>query len=71
MKKWARQIGIEPIKLTRKEDQVFSEKFNEICNLTGRENTGLPVNFCPICGNQNSFHINLCRECGTDLEELQ
>lgn len=71
MKKWARQIGIEPIKLTRKEDQALSEKFNEICNLTGVETTGLPVNFCPICGYPNSFNINHCIECGIELGELQ
>ena len=71
MKKWARQIGIEPIKLTRKEDQAFSEKFNEICNLTGLENTDRPVNFCPICGHPIELNPKLCMECSTDLEGLQ
>jgi len=71
MKKWAHQIGIDPIKLTHKEDQDFSEKFNEICNLTELENIDRPINFCPICGHPNSLNINLCIECGTVIEELK
>jgi len=70
MEKWAYYIGTAPIKLTRKDNQAFLDKFNEICNLTGRENTDRPINFCPICGNPNSLHINICIECGTELKEL-
>lgn len=70
MKKWARKIGVDPIKLTRKQDQTFSEKFNEICNITGRENSGHSRNFCPICGNENILKIKFCIECGTQIENL-
>ncbi len=69
MNKWATKIGIEPMKLARKEDLAFIEKFNEICSLTGRENTDQPINFCPTCGNPTSFYITVCGECGTELKE--
>ena len=69
MNKWATKIGIEPMKLARKEDLTFIEKFNEICSLTGRENTDQPINFCPTCGNPISFYITVCGECGTKLKE--
>ena len=70
MDRWARYIDTKPIKLTRKDDQPFLEKFNEICNLTGRESTDQAANFCPLCGNPNSIYFNTCTECGTKLREL-
>ena len=71
MKKWARQIGIEPIKLTRKEDQTFQERFNEICSITGAENISKPTNFCPICGHPIELNPKLCIECGIVLGKIQ
>ena len=69
LNKWASKIGIEPIKLARKEDLAFMEKFNEICNLTGREKIDQPIHFCSTCGNPMSFYITICEECGTELKE--
>ena len=71
LKKWAREIGTEPIKLTRRQDQTFSDKYDEICNLTGQEHAGQPLHFCPTCGNPNSLIIDVCVECGIKFDHAQ
>lgn len=69
MKRWAKEIGTRPMKLTREQDQTYLEKFDQICNISGKEIPHTLTNFCPICGHRNTLNTELCIVCCTNLKD--
>ena len=68
MEKWAKEMGIQPIKLMKKQNPKYLEIFNEICMLSEVKGSEHQVSFCPMCGHEKALNAKFCMECGSSLE---
>jgi len=68
IKKWAQYTGINPMRLTRIQDQNFIAKFNEMKIITGLSSNKPDVKYCSYCGKENDVNNNYCKNCGENIE---
>jgi len=67
IKRWALELGTNPMKLERTIDPNFIRMFAEIENIHPQPHIKEYSIFCPSCGKKNNRNNTFCQECGTKL----
>ncbi|MFX0026966.1 MAG: zinc ribbon domain-containing protein [Candidatus Hermodarchaeota archaeon] len=68
MEKWAKEMGIRPIKLMKKQNPKYLEIFNDKTNVSNQLTPNQTKMFCAYCGSENSLASKFCSKCGMNLE---
>ena len=67
IKRWALELGTNPMKLERIIAPNFIKMFAEIQNMPPQAGVQEPIIYCPSCGKKNNRNNTFCQECGTKL----
>ncbi len=67
IKRWALELGTNPMKLERTIDPNYIKMFDEIQNMPPQAGVQEPIIYCPSCGKKNNRNNTFCQECGTKL----
>ncbi|MHA1508661.1 MAG: zinc-ribbon domain-containing protein [Promethearchaeota archaeon] len=67
IKRWALELGTNPMKLERTIAPNYIKMFAEIENIPLQAQVEEPSIFCPICGKKNNRNNTFCQECGRKL----
>ena len=67
MKKWAVEMGCNPMKLIRNQDPEFITMFRTIKKMDWLNTQKENIVYCPNCGQQNDKSSNFCKKCGSKI----
>jgi len=69
IKRWALELGTNPMKLERTIAPNYIKMFAEIQNMPPQAGVQELIIYCPSCGKKNNRNNTFCQECGTKLPE--
>ena len=67
IKRWALELGTNPMKLERTIAPNYIKMFDEILNIPPQTQIEESSIFCPSCGKKNNRNNTFCQECGIKL----
>ena len=67
IKRWALELGTNPMKLERTIAPNYIKMFDEILNFPSQAAVEEPIIYCPSCGKKNNRNNTFCQECGIKL----